>query len=205
MTLKQTVEPQSQWYAASLPELDATQVPTANHPKIALLQKKAQELWEGDVKTYASNKKMTASDKEFVSTILKSGTVSDKVSALTLLVQESGLHQFQLLKDSLFTGMAMKKSRREAIMAMDSIKDLLIGSLLPDRKLKYFCDQPLLDKNVTSQHLITWYFEDVLKRFYFEFIQLLEVLILLYVLWAKHSSLCCANSKCRWTLFFSQK
>lgn len=118
---------------------------------------------------------MSAADKEFVSTILKSGTVSDKVSALTLLVQESPIHQFKHLRDDLFYGMALKKSRREAIMAMDSIKDLLVGTLLPDRKLKYFCDQPLLAKNVTSSHLIVWIFEDALKRLYFEFIQLLEV------------------------------
>jgi ribosome biogenesis protein MAK21 len=84
-----------------------------------------------------------------VATILKSGTTADKVSALTLLVQESTIHHFKELNDSLFHGMAMKKSRRDALMAIDSIKDLLIGYLLPDRKLKYFSDQPSASKQVT--------------------------------------------------------
>jgi ribosome biogenesis protein MAK21 len=71
--------------------------------------------------------------------------------------------------------MALKKSRREALMAVDSIKDLLLGSLLPDRKLKYFSDQPFSATKCTSMHLVLWYFEDLLKKFYYRFIQLLEV------------------------------
>lgn len=120
-------------------------------------------------------KVVSSADKEFVSTILKSGTVSDKVSALTILIQESPLFHFKQLNESLFQGMAMKKSRREALMAIDSIKDLLIGNLLPDRKLKYFADQPFMNGKCTPTHLILWYFEDVLKKFYYRFIQLLEV------------------------------
>ena len=79
---------------------------------------------------------MSSADKEFISTVLRSGTVTDKVSAITLLVQESPLHSLKHLQTSLFNNMAKKKSRREAMLAMDSIKDLLINNLLPDRKLR---------------------------------------------------------------------
>jgi ribosome biogenesis protein MAK21 len=110
-----------------------------------------------------------------VSTILKSGTVSDKVSALTILIQESPLFHFKQLNDVLFEGMALKKARREALMAVDSIKDLLLKSILPDRKLKYFADQPFSAAKCSSTHAILWYFEDLIKKFFYKFIQLLEV------------------------------
>ena len=122
-----------------------------------------------------SEKVVSSADKEFVSTILKSGTVSDKVSALTIMIQESPLFHFKQLNDSLFQGMAMKKSRREALMAIDSIKSLLLENLLPNRKLKYFADRPYGANKCTPTHLILWYFEDLLKKFYYKFIQLLEV------------------------------
>lgn len=115
-------------------------------------------------------------NKDFVSTILKSGTVTDKVSALTLLIQESPVHTLTHLSHHLINGMAKKKSRREAILAIDSVKDLMISNLLPDRKLKYFIDQPLLSKKVRPMHLIVWYFEDCLKKAYYEFVKTLEVL-----------------------------
>jgi ribosome biogenesis protein MAK21 len=76
-------------------------------------------------------------DSEFVNSILRSGTVTDKVSALSLLIQESPLYSLNLLSSSLIS-MANKKSRREAILAIDSVKDLLMETILPDRKLKYY-------------------------------------------------------------------
>ena len=48
-------------------------------------------------------------------TVLSSGTLADKMAALTVLVQESPLHSLQHL-DSLIT-MAKKKGKRECIMA----------------------------------------------------------------------------------------
>ena len=62
--------------------------------------------------------------------------MTDKVSALTLLIQESPVHNLNYFLQHLLQGMAKKKSRREAILAVDSIKDLLLNNMLPDRKLK---------------------------------------------------------------------
>ena len=74
--------------------------------------------------------------RDFLSTVLKKGTVTDKVSALTLLIQESPVHNLEYLRQHLLH-MAKKKSRREAILAIDCIKDLLLNNLLPERKLKF--------------------------------------------------------------------
>ena len=64
--------------------------------------------------------------------------LEDKISALTLMVQESPLHSVKPFENLL--GQAKKKSRNLALMALAAMKDLLgQGVLLPkDRKLKAF-------------------------------------------------------------------
>lgn len=122
---------------------------------------------------------------------MSSGTWSDKVSALTLLVQESPLHTMKPLENLL--GLAGKRNRTQALMALGALKDLLgAGVLLPaDRKLRAFSKQPGLlaafqgvDASWTSDerlppsleriHLIVWAYEDWLKKTYFELLKILE-------------------------------
>ena len=40
---------------------------------------------------------------------------------------------------------------------------------------RYFLDQPLLHPKVTDRHLLAWYFEDRLKKYFFSVLQILEV------------------------------
>ncbi|KAJ3180641.1 hypothetical protein HDU87_001754 [Geranomyces variabilis] len=168
-------EPLSQWHTVVLPPVSP---PTRelDEAYISSQYLHAQTLYQGEVDKYERSKSMSSADTNFISTVLKSGTVTDKVSALTLLVQESPLHTLAHLRDQLVNGMARKKARREAVMAIDSVKDLLLSTLLPDRKLKYFRDQPLQSPDVKPIHLVSWYFEDGLKKTYYEFIKLLEEL-----------------------------
>ncbi|KAI8907935.1 CBF/Mak21 family-domain-containing protein [Gorgonomyces haynaldii] len=162
------------WYHQTLAQLESKK-PTQQQAQKALDQ--AKTLWERDVNIFEKfRESKSKANKDFVSTILKSGTVTDKVSALTLLVQESPVHSFQHLNDHLIQGMAKKKSRREQLMAIDSIKDLMLNTILPDRKLKYFIDQPFLSPKTSPKHLVLWYFEDALKKAYFDFITTLEEL-----------------------------
>ncbi|KAJ3163027.1 hypothetical protein HDU86_002196 [Geranomyces michiganensis] len=168
-------EPVSQWHTVVLPPVSP---PTRELDEafVSTQYLHAQSLYNGEVDKYERSKSMSSADTNFISTVLKSGTVTDKVSALTLLVQESPLHTLAHLRDQLVNGMARKKARREAVMAIDSVKDLLLSTLLPDRKLKYFRDQPLQSPDVKPLHLVSWYFEDGLKKTYYEFIKLLEEL-----------------------------
>lgn len=119
--------------------------------------------------------------------------MSDKVSALTLAVQESPVHNMKAL-ESLMT-LAGKKSREQAIAALGALVDLFgNGVVLPgDRRLRLFRNQPgllgclqkhsvtswtpekPLPKKLTKSHLIMWAFEDWLKDAYFKIIQLLEL------------------------------
>ncbi|KAF7294651.1 CCAAT-box-binding transcriptional factor [Mycena indigotica] len=62
--------------------------------------------------------------------------------------------------------------------ALRCISDWWVGGGAPSRKLKYFRDQPLGHPGVTDQHLLLWYFEDWLKKYFFSILQILETLSL---------------------------
>jgi ribosome biogenesis protein MAK21 len=123
---------------------------------------------------------------------MSSGTLSDKISALTLVVQESPVHTTKSF-ESLLT-LAKKKSRGQAVTALGALKDLLgVGVVLPaDRRLRTFAAQPgllgtleedtisewksgqKLPGRITKAHLVSWAYEDWLKESYFDMLKVLE-------------------------------
>lgn len=123
---------------------------------------------------------------------MASGTLSDKVSALTLVVQESPVHTTKSF-ESLLT-LAKKRSRGQAVTALGALKDLLgAGVVLPaDRRLRTFATQPgllgalqrssaltwksgqNLPGGISEAHLISWAYEDWLKESYFDMLKVLE-------------------------------
>jgi ribosome biogenesis protein MAK21 len=123
---------------------------------------------------------------------MSSGTLSDKVSALTLVVQESPVHTTKSFESLL--ALAKKRSRGQAVSALGALKDLLgVGVVLPaDRRLRAFAVQPgllgtlqespltswklgeKLPGGISKAHLISWAFEDWLKESYFDMLKLLE-------------------------------
>lgn len=173
------ISPSQQWYdTASLPplpqSLSGDAQPLSDSEKSELL-KKATELLLTENIAYQSDSTRSSSQKQFFSEIITSGTLSDRISALTLLIQESPLHAVKTLESLL--GLAKKKSRTAALQAVASLKDMFIsGGVLPDRRLKWFASQELLTSRTPKQWLIVWAFEDWLKSFYFQFVQLLETL-----------------------------
>ena len=144
---------------------------------ILMIEKRqlAQKLWDTDIATFKLASKKSKVDHSFITNILKNGTLGDKISALTLLVQESPVHNFLVLRDELLV-LVTKKKRRETLQAVESIKDLFINSILPDRKLKYFIDQPVTI-NTRNEQLVLWLFEDCLKKVYHQFVSNLEELL----------------------------
>lgn len=159
---------------------------------ISSLKTYAKTLLEADAAVYESTI-AKSSTRKFMSTIMTSGTMSDKVSALTLAIQESPVHNIKTLDN--LVNLAGKKSREQAIAALGALVDLLgNGVVLPsDRRLRLFSAQPgllgtLQTKSVTSwssekplpgkitkAHLIMWAYEEWLKETYFKIIQLLEL------------------------------
>ncbi len=109
-------------------------------------------------------------DAKWTEKVLRQGTLSDKVAALTLLVQDAPLLRLKTL-DALLA-LATKPDRRCSQMALEAAKDLLQHNLLPpDRKLRAWGKQapdslpdaaqyPALREAVLA---VRW-FEDRLKQ-----------------------------------------
>ncbi|KND90402.1 Ribosome biogenesis protein MAK21 [Tolypocladium ophioglossoides CBS 100239] len=188
-----TFEPLADWHSAGLRNLPG---PTSDQlgpfmGSVESLKQHAKALLDEDAGKYRTSVFASSSHK-FLSTIMSSGTLTDKVSALTLAIQESPVHNTRAF-DALMT-LASKKSRAQAIGAVGALVDLLgPGTLLPsNRRLRTFQSQPgllgALQRNsikswnpsqrlpgkVTGAHLIAWIYEDWLKETYFKIIQLLE-------------------------------
>lgn len=129
---------------------------------------------EADNELYYNEFTKESSQKKFMSEILTSGTHSDKISALTLLIQDSPIHNKKSL-DTLL-GFSNKKSRNSQLQSLNALKDLFLNGLLPDRKLRYFKNQPGLSMMLNKKTLAIFYFEDYLKQTFFNILESLEKL-----------------------------
>jgi hypothetical protein len=181
----QVFTPQPEWHAiAAQPTVPARHVLEALHQY-------ADELLIADGDEYSASHLAKDSSHKFMSTVMTSGTMEDKVSALTLLIQESPLHTTKAFEQLL--GLSRKKSRSSAMMALAALKDLMGQGVVlpPDRKLKAFARQPglisamqgkaaawkygdRLPGAVQKAHLVAWAYEDWLKKQYFEMLKIIE-------------------------------
>lgn len=132
---------------------------------------RAKAIVEQENKTYLEEFASDNSQRKFLSQVLSDGTLNDKISALTLLVQEAPLHNMKAF-ETLLT-YCEKKSRTAALQAIDAMKDLFLNGLLPDRKLVSLFKQSL-SKDASDEKVALAYYEDYLKKSYFKFIQILE-------------------------------
>ncbi|KAI7974444.1 hypothetical protein EIK77_008624 [Talaromyces pinophilus] len=186
--------PRADWYSTALPSVSAPKV-TTGLPKFLMdrIQQHATSLLEKENQLYSQiQQQSSSSSHKFYSTIMTSGTLSDKISALTLAVQESPIHNTKALGD--LVALSKKRSRAQAVDVLRSLKDLFAqGTLLPsDRKLKAFAnhaelvgafqkagtkwtEHDPLPGGLQPQHLIVWAFEDFLKVQFFEILKVLEI------------------------------
>lgn len=131
------IEAQPQWYLLVDNLEGHAPMPTAS--QLADLQTKAASLHvqalaaHSDVGTESSSK-----DGTFLQKVLQGGTLSDRLSALTLLVQGSPLHNTKALES--LKGLAErgrgKGGRDESLKAVRAISDWWIGGGAPMRKLQ---------------------------------------------------------------------
>ncbi|KAI3625899.1 hypothetical protein CBS9595_001260 [Malassezia furfur] len=199
-SLKLLIEPVSEWTSLPLPTLPAAPaktpktVPDATVDALHALGDQVLRD-EGETYTRLGNGEggrnvtlgtLTQSDLQFARTLLtsnKAGTLSDRISAVTLLLQNSPLHNTKALETLMH--MAGKPGREEASRATRALADWFAsGGGLGPSKLHYFRDQPALRDAAgvyasgTTQALrlcvCVWAYEDLLKKTYFAFVQLLE-------------------------------
>ncbi|KAJ5893995.1 hypothetical protein N7495_005686 [Penicillium taxi] len=191
---KLLVLPRSDWYAIPLPPVKTVKEVTAlPRHLIDRIHELANNLLQEENDKYAEAQQAAASSShKFYTTIMTSGTLSDKISALTLAVQESPLHNVKSLENLIALG--RKRSRAQAVEVLRSLKDMFAqGTLLPsERRLKSFSNQPALvaafqgaggrwterdplPGGLQKSHLLVWAFEDFVKEQFFEVLKILEV------------------------------
>jgi ribosome biogenesis protein MAK21 len=185
----QIFPPIPQWYMQDLPALPATSKPLPQlTPSLLTTLSARSSLLLSALPTTQPAPSSSAADKSFLSKILRSGTHSDKLSALILLVQADPIRNVGGL-EGLRGMMGWKKDesgnggtvgrmggREERVGVVRAVVDWFVGGGAPDRKLRYLRDQPqLTHPKATDAHLIVWAFEDFLKRYFFTLLQVLEV------------------------------
>ncbi|KAG7853971.1 hypothetical protein KL939_005228 [Ogataea angusta] len=166
------VPPRNDWFNEKLPDVKSS---TLQPKEIEELYENAKRMYNKEQETYIEEFNKSSSQKRFLSQVLTGGTLNDKISALTLLIQESPLHNHKAL-ETMFA-MCQKKSRTAALQCIEALVDLFVNGVIPaDRKLRYFNKQPLR-KDMSPKEMVVFYFEDYLKKKYFQFIGTLEKLL----------------------------
>lgn len=134
------VHPTSHWYAEIPPLKAGASVPEVSPADLTKLTAHAATLHANDTATFqsSSSSNSSASEASFLHKILQSGTLSDRLSALTLLVQSSPLHNTKALDTlrSMAERGKGKGGREESLKALRCIVDWWVGGGAPDRKLK---------------------------------------------------------------------
>ena len=126
------------WHAAIPPLCPTTS--TISTVQLSALVSKAAALHEKEIRTFqaSSSSNSASSEANFLSKIIQSGTLSDRLSALTLLVQSSPLHNIKALETlkSMAERGKGKGGREESLKALRCIVDWWVGGGAPNRKLK---------------------------------------------------------------------
>ncbi|KAM6324144.1 CCAAT/enhancer-binding protein zeta [Aegotheles albertisi] len=188
------VKPGGKWY-----DLEYTNEFSAEPQDQTLLSKYvalAEKLYHHETDLYKNKTDyQKGASSAWMKTVVSSGTLADRMAAMTLLIQDSAVHSLQFV-ENLVNLIKKKGSKHQSLMALDTFKELLISDLLPDnRKLRSFSQRPFNNiekmssgnRDSRDRRLILWYFEHCLKQQVAEFVQALETL--------SHDSLMAAKSR----------
>ncbi|KAK2168406.1 hypothetical protein LSH36_17g12003 [Paralvinella palmiformis] len=177
------LKPAPKWYNYEVSsDQEVPSVPSGD--KMGKLLNYVTSLYQDEIALFKKQQETSKmSDTAWLRTVLTSGTLKDKMAAWTLKIQEAPIHNVSSLEHLI--AMVTKKGRREALMALDTLKELFLSELLPDdKKLRTFDQHPLTlveelasgNKDSRDKRLVVWYFEDKLKQKYADFVQGLETL-----------------------------
>ncbi|KAI7841479.1 hypothetical protein COHA_004873 [Chlorella ohadii] len=119
----------------------------------------------------------SSADAKWLQQVRRSGTTADRVAAMSVLLQDGAVANLPSLDGLL--AMVSKKGGARAVVgsAMDALKELFTTVLLPNRKLRFFEQQPL-DKveagREGERRLLYWLVEDGVKKRYATYVDALE-------------------------------
>ncbi|XP_037261497.1 CCAAT/enhancer-binding protein zeta isoform X1 [Falco rusticolus] len=177
------IKPGGKWY-----DLEYTNE-FSSEPQNQMLVSKykalAQKLYQQETDLYKNKTDyQKGASSAWMKTVVSSGTLADRMAAMTLLIQDSAVHSLHFV-ENLVNLIKKKGSRHQSLMALDTFKELLITDLLPDtRKLWSFSQRPFNNiekmssgnRDSRDKRLVLWYFEHQLKLQVAEFVQALETL-----------------------------
>ncbi|XP_034436490.1 CCAAT/enhancer-binding protein zeta isoform X2 [Hippoglossus hippoglossus] len=143
----------------------------------------AQQLFEADVALYKSKKNLQkGANSSWMKTVVSTGVLADRMAAMTVLIQDAAVHTLEHV-EGLVSMVKKKGSRRMGLMALDTLRELLLSDLLPEhRKLRTFAQHPFDqleekasgNRDARDRRLLLWYFEHQLKHHYAEFVVALD-------------------------------
>ncbi|KAK3593430.1 hypothetical protein CHS0354_020192 [Potamilus streckersoni] len=173
-----------QWLDDDKTSMESKETQELSDSLLKQMEQFAAKLLGDEIAIYNKQKELKKkSDVGWMKTVLSSGTLADKMAALTLLVQESPIHN--LLHLDTLISMVRKKGRRESMLSADSLKDLFLSDILPsNRKLRTFSQHSfhLLHKLSGGNHealdrrVLMWYCEAQIKDKYAAFTKALEAI-----------------------------
>ncbi len=106
--------------------------------------------------------------------MLKQGTIQDKISSLSMIIQKEPLKSITYL--STMINLAKKKNRKQAEASIGALRDLFTqhGLLKDDHKLYTFSKNPSLqgkkESDIKDKDLIEAYYEHHIKDLYNQFV-----------------------------------
>lgn len=177
------IKPGGKWYDLEYTGEFCTE--PQNQSLVSKYKALAQKLYQQEAALYKDKTNLQKrSSSAWIKTVVSSGTLVDRMAAMTLLIQDAAVHSLQFI-ETLVSLIKKKGSRRQTLMALDTFKELLMTHLLPDnRKLYAFSQRPFDNleklssgnKDSKDRRLVLWYFEHHLKHWVAEFAQILEAL-----------------------------
>jgi ribosome biogenesis protein MAK21 len=141
------------------------------------LKDEAKKCHDSEVVSYNIKNAKTNPNYQWMKTVMSKGTVSDKIAAFTVFIQDNPVCSLDTLHN--LVNMVKVGKKKECIMVIDTLTELFLTDLLiPDKKLKAFHQRPLsILTDLSSGNIVTkkkllsiWYFEDQLKELYTSFV-----------------------------------
>ncbi|KAG8444502.1 hypothetical protein GDO86_009605 [Hymenochirus boettgeri] len=175
------IKPGGKWFDHEYTK-EFTQQPQ-NEDHVTQYKSLAKKLYEHEVNLYKNKKELQkGANSAWMKTVVSTGTLADRMAAMIVLIQDAPLHTLQFV-ENLVNMIRKKSSKRQNLMALDTLKDLLLSDLLPDnRKLNTFVQHPFDkleeissgNRDARDRRLILWYFEEQLKQQVAELLKVLE-------------------------------
>ncbi|TSP57647.1 CCAAT/enhancer-binding protein zeta [Bagarius yarrelli] len=177
------VKPGGKWY--DIDYTSETSTSPQDESLVSQYKALAHKLLEAETNLYKTKKTLQkGANTVWMKSVVSTGTLADRMAAMTVLIQDAPVYCLENI-ESLIAMMRKKGSRRQGLMALETLKELLLSDLLPEnRKLRAFSQRPfdLLEERVSGnrdardRRLILWYFEHLLKLQLAEFITALDAL-----------------------------